>query len=357
MVIANSPTSTPNLPRVSVIIPHWNGIDVLSECLESLQSVTYPNLEIVVVDNASSDGSPDWVKQHHPEVVLIENQINGGYAGGCNLGAQKAAGEYLIFLNNDTVQQPGWIEPLIERFERDESIAAIQPKILNYYERDRFDYAGGSGGALDILAFPFARGRVFLHQETDTDQYNDARSVFWASGTACAVRKSTYKEAMGFDETFFAHMEEIDLCWRLHLMGYKIWVEPASVIYHKNAVSLPMQTYRKYYLNHRNSLVMLWANYKLPTAVYLFVLRLALEWIAFGYALVKRDWKHMRAIVASLGWVLFHPFYIWKKRRQVRGLRRKKDREIMSQMYRGSVVLVHYLMGRKTYREIVTRAD
>ncbi|MBT6866733.1 MAG: glycosyltransferase family 2 protein, partial [Candidatus Marinimicrobia bacterium] len=251
---------------VSVIIPHWNGIDVLSECLDSLKKTNFDSFEIIVSENASSDGSQAWVKENHPDVILVENDKNYGYAGGCNRGANLAKGKYLLFLNNDTIQDPNWLQPLVDRLESDSSIAAVQPKILNYYKRDVFDYAGGSGGFMDIFCFPFARGRLFLNQEKDTGQYDEAQSCFWASGTAMMVRKNIFESAGKFDETFFAHMEEIDLCWRFQAMGFKIWAEPKSIVYHKNAVSLPMHSHRKYYLNHRNSLLMLFGNFSIPLA-------------------------------------------------------------------------------------------
>ena len=246
---------------VSIIIPHWNGIDVLSECLESLKKTRYSDFEIIVVDNASSDGSARWIKDNHPDIVLVENEENYGYAGGCNRGAAIAKGDYVVFLNNDTVHDQHWLEPLISRMESDRNIAAVQPKILNYFQRDLFDYAGGAGGHMDIFCFPFTRGRMFLDQEVDKSQYDTAETCFWASGTAMVVRKDEFNKAGRFDEIFFAHMEEIDLCWRFHAMGFQVWSEPKSVVFHKNAVSLPMYSHQKYYLNHRNSQLMLFGNY------------------------------------------------------------------------------------------------
>ena len=257
-------------PFISVIIPHWNGIDILSECLDSLKASTYPFFEIIVSDNASSDGSQSWLKSHHPDISLLENDANYGYAGGCNLGARIAKGSILVFLNNDTIQDPDWLNHLALSLITDESAVAVQPKILNYYQRDLFDYAGGSGGFMDVLGFPFARGRIFLDQEKDLGQYDDSRQIFWASGTAICVWKDAYEKAGGFEESFFAHMEEIDLCWKFHLMGKRVYVEPKSVVYHKNAVSLPMQSHWKYYLNHRNSLLMVLGNYSFPLSIYFF---------------------------------------------------------------------------------------
>ncbi|HIA94104.1 MAG TPA: glycosyltransferase family 2 protein [Candidatus Marinimicrobia bacterium] len=348
---------TDSTPIVSIIIPHWNGIDVLSECIDSLKGSTFDSFEIIVSDNASSDGSQAWIVENHPDVILLENDNNYGYAGGCNRGVNVAKGEFILFLNNDTIQNPNWLDPLIDRMKGDESIAAIQPKILNYYNRKIFDYAGGSGGHMDLFCFPFARGRVFLNQEEDLGQYDNAKRCFWASGTAMIVRKDLFKAAGKFDETFFAHMEEIDLCWRFQAMGYEVWAEPRSVVYHKNAVSLPMHTHRKYYLNHRNSLLMLFGNYSIPVAFYVGFIRLILEFTALGYAIVKMDWNHVTGILRSLGWILIHPITILRKRSRFNQIRKMRDRDIMGAMTKTSVVLAHYLSGKKTYLDIESKAS
>ena len=348
---------TQNQPIVSIIIPHWNGIDVLSECLDSLKQTSYDSFEIIVSDNASSDGSQDWIRKNHPEVILLENNQNYGYAGGCNLGADVAKGDLLLFLNNDTIQDPNWLQPLVGRMKSDSSIAAIQPKILNYYNREIFDYAGGSGGHLDLFCFPFARGRIFLDQEKDTGQYNDAQQCFWASGTAIMVRKDAFISAGKFEEIFFAHMEEIDLCWRFHAMGFQVWAEPASIVYHKNAVSLPMYSHRKYYLNHRNSLLMLFGNFSAPVTFYVGFIRLMLEFVALGYALVKLDMNHVTGILRSLGWILFHPIVLLKKRSRFTKIRVLRDGDIMKKMARLSIVFGHYLGRKKTYLEMVSKAS
>ncbi|MDP7666309.1 MAG: glycosyltransferase family 2 protein, partial [Candidatus Poseidoniia archaeon] len=326
-------SSGSGFPRVSVIIPHWNGIEILSDCLDSLTKSTYPNLEIVVVDNASTDGSPEWVAENHPDVKLVRCDENHGYAGGCNRGAEVAKGEFLLFLNNDTVHEPGWIEPLVESMEVNETVAAVQPKILNYFERNKFDYAGGAGGALDILCFPFVRGRVFFELEEDEGQYDGAAEIFWASGTAFLVRKSVFEDSGGFDESFFAHQEEIDLQWRIHLMGYTIKAAPQSVVYHRNAATLPMESPRKKYLNHRNSLLMLLSNYNLPLTLYLFPIRFVLEFVAALYAVALFDFPHVLAVFKSLGWIVIHPRLIARRRRRVHLLRKLSDKEMMGKFY------------------------
>ncbi len=338
--------------KVSIIIPHWNGIETLSECIQSLIKTRFKSYEIIIVDNASSDGSQKWIKQEYPNIILIENNKNYGYAGGCNIGATKAKGELIVFLNNDTIQDPDWLATMVEFIDKNKNIAAVQPKILNYYNKSIFDYAGGSGGYMDIFCFPFARGRIFINQEEDTGQYDDIRQCFWASGTALMVRKRLFLEVGKFDEIFFAHMEEIDLCWRFQAMGYQIWSEPRSVVFHKNAVSLPMQTHKKYYLNHRNSLLMLFGNYSFPNAFYLGTLRIIFEFIALFYAIAKFDWNHATGILRSLVWVLFHPITIIKKRFRFKAIRNHKDKEIAKNLYKKSIVVSFFIQGKKTYFDI-----
>ena len=343
--------------KVSIIIPHWNGIETISECLESLSHTNFDSFEIIVSDNASTDGSQKWIKDNYPKVRLLENDQNYGYAGGCNKGAEIANGKFLLFLNNDTVQDPDWLGHLIRCIEKNDEIAAVQPKILNYFDKNIFDYAGGSGGHMDMFCYPFARGRLFLEQEKDKGQYDTAEQCFWASGTSILVRKDLFNEAGEFDKVFFAHMEEIDLCWRLQAMGYQIWVEPRSIVFHKNAVSLPMHSHRKYYLNHRNSLLMLLSNYSLPNAFYIGTIRIMLEFIALVYAIVKFDMNHASGIIRSLLWVVFHPFTIMVRRKRFKKLRKFKDSHILKKLFNKPIVVLHYLSGKKTYFEMVSKED
>ena len=339
--------------KVSVIIPHWNGIDVLSECLDSLGKSNYKNIEIIVVDNASSDGSQDWIRSNHPNIILVQNKSNLGYAEGCNVGAKSSSGEYLIFLNNDTVQNENWIESLVDFLNLNRNVAAVQPKILNYFDRTKFDYAGGCGGWIDVLCFPFARGRLFLNLEKDEGQYEKIRPIFWASGTALMIRKKMFIDLNGFDKTFFAHQEEIDLCWKIHLSGKEVWSVPTSVVFHKNAVTLPMFSRKKQYLNHRNSLLMMLTNYSLPMTLYLFPIRLSLEFVALFYALFCFDINHFIGIIQSLLWIITHPHIIVSRRIRTRKIRKLKDAKIIKNMYWGSVVFDHYIRRKKKSVDLI----
>jgi len=341
--------------KVSIIIPHWNNVDVLSECLNSISSTDYPNFEIIIVDNASNDNSVEWVKSNYPRVTLIENDKNYGYAGGCNIGADHANGEYLIFLNNDTIQEKNWVSNLVETMNSNSRIAALQPKVLNYYNKKLFDYAGGSGGQMDVYCFPFARGRVFAKQEIDEGQYNNKEKCFWSSGTCFMVRKNLFYKAGGFDDTFFAHMEEIDLCWRLYAMGFEVWVDPQATVYHKNALTLPMHTHKKHYLNHRNSLLMLFSNYSIKNIFLIGIPRLILEIVACFYSILMLDWRHFTAILRSLFWIISHPNVIMKKRKNFSKIRTIEDKKIMENMMQSSIVIKYYLLKKHTYLDILSK--
>ena len=340
---------------VSIVIPHWNNLDVLSECLESISNTNFENFETIVVDNASTDNSVASVRSNYPNVKLIENDKNYGYAGGCNIGAEAASGDFLIFLNNDTVQEKDWISNLIKTINSDDKIAAVQPKILNYYNRNVFDYAGGSGGHMDIYCFPFARGRIFSFQENDEGQYNNKEKCFWSSGTCFMVRRELFQKAGGFDNSFFAHMEEIDLCWKLYAMGFEVWVEPDSVVYHKNALTLPMYSHKKYYLNHRNSLLMLLGNYSIKNIFLIGIPRLILEKIACLYSILMLDWRHFTAILRSLFWIIFHPNVIMKKRKSFSKIRTITDKKIMENMMQSSIVIKYYLLKKQAYLDILSK--
>ncbi len=347
----NSNTKKPAL--VTVIIPHWNGIEILEPCLRSLEASTYPNLLVVVVDNASTDQSASFVRREFPEVTLLENVKNMGFAGGVNVGIQHADSDYFLVLNNDTTHDPDWIEPLVAALESDPRIAAVQPKIMSAQNPTVFDYAGGVGGLLDVLAFPYALGRIFTTTETDDGYYDTAQDIFWASGTALLLRASALKEVGLFDEDFFAHMEEIDLCWRLHNAGWRVVNAPSSRIFHHSGWTLPPDRYQKKYLNHRNNLMMIIKNYPFAYLAAILPARLALEAVALIFSAFIRDWKRMIAIVMALGWNLFHPLLLFKKHKEA-GKKRKPEAvsQTLQRMYAGSIFFQYFLRGQKRARDI-----
>lgn len=340
-------------PKVSVIIPHWNGIEILEPCLRSLEASEYPNLEVVVVDNASTDDSVAFIQKAFPSVVIIQNSENLGFAGGCNVGLRGVDSEFYLVLNNDTTHDPDWIAPMVEQMESDPAIAAVQPKIMSAQNPEVFDYAGGVGGLLDVLAFPYALGRIFTTTEKDDGYYDEPRDIFWASGTALLIRREALNAVGLFDEDFFAHMEEIDLCWRFHNAGWRVVNAPASRIFHHSGWTLPPDRYQKKYLNHRNNLMMIVKNY--PVAYLAFVLpaRIALEGVAFVFSALIRDWKRMAAILMALGWNFTHPFLLIRKHKEVRKTRQPHAvAETRRRMFGGSIFFQYFLRGQKRARDI-----
>ena len=341
-------TTIPTLPMVSVVIPHYGGRDILSECLISLKNCTYRNLEIIVVDNNSPDDSIECIKTNFPEVNLIHSEYNRGFAGGCNFGAQHAKGEYLFILNNDTVHEPDLIDHLVTRIESNATISSVQPKIKNYQNREYFDYAGACGGFMDRYCFPFARGRIFITVEKDTGQYDDACKIFWASGTAFLTQKKIFNQLGGFDEIFFAHMEEIDYHWKCQLMGYEVWVEPRSVVYHKGAKTLPVSSSKKTYLNYRNSLILLLTNYPMGISFCLFFPRYIMECISLIKEILILKWGHALAIIKSWVWILGH----WDILKQRRKFLKGKNISIPELIYPQSLVRKYFLNGDKHFIQI-----
>ncbi len=340
-------------PQVAVVIPHWNGIEILEPCLRSLGASLYPDLEIVVVDNASTDDSVAFMRHEFPQVTIIQNSKNLGFAGGCNAGLKQIESEYYLVLNNDTTHEPDWIERLVEQMESDPRIAAVQPKIMSASDPEVFDYAGGVGGLMDVLAFPYALGRIFTTMERDDGYYDTARDIFWASGTALLLRGTALAEVGLFDEDFFAHMEEIDLCWRFHNAGWRVVNAPASKIYHHSGWTLPPDRFQKKYLNHRNNLMMIIKNYPFAYLAAVLPARLALEGVAFVFSALIRDWKRMGAIVLAVGWNFTHPIRLFNKHMEARGKRQPRAVTMtLKQMYGGSIFFQYFLRGRKRARDI-----
>ncbi|MFZ9718824.1 MAG: glycosyltransferase family 2 protein, partial [Chitinophagaceae bacterium] len=255
-------------PSVAVVILNWNGKQFLEQFLPGLLASNYNNLRVMVADNASTDDSVSFLLQHYPTVELLRCQQNLGFAGGYNYFLNQVQTDYYVLLNSDVEVTPEWITPVISLMESDQRIAACQPKILSWHQRDHFEYAGAAGGWIDRLGYPFARGRVFDHLEMDTGQYNQPMPVFWATGAAMFVRADAFHAAGGFDEAFFAHQEEIDLCWRLQRMGYRIYACPASVVYHVGGGALPTGSAQKVFLNYRNNLMMLVKNMPLAQSLW-----------------------------------------------------------------------------------------
>lgn len=282
---------------VAVIILNWNGERLLSEYLPEVIKNTNPDFaEIVVADNGSTDGSVALLERDFPEVRLMKFDRNYGFAEGYNRALAATENKYTVLLNSDVAPATGWIEPLVEFMDAHPDVAAVQPKIRSRLVPEKFEYAGACGGFLDINGYPYCRGRIFDTVETDNGQYDEPMEIFWASGAALFIRTELYNRAGGLDPDFFAHMEEIDLCWRLKLAGYSLYAVPASTVYHLGGASLDYSNPRKTYLNFRNNLLMLHKN--LPDSVRgrKLIVRRLLDTIAWAKYLVTGNFANAGAI-------------------------------------------------------------
>ena len=336
-------------PAVAVVILNWNGKGYLEKFLPSVTASTYPNLEIIVADNHSTDDSITFLNTQYPAVKTLVFEKNHGFAGGYNLALKQVAAEILILLNSDVEVEKDWIEPLVAMMVSDGNIGACQPKMRAYHDRSLLEYAGAAGGWLDKYGFPFARGRVFDHCEKDNGQYDEAQDCFWASGAALVVRNHVFQEAGGFDPYFFAHQEEIDLCWRIQLMGYRVVCEPASVVYHVGGGTLPASSPRKTYLNFRNNMIMLWKNLPVASRWWIIWCRLFMNGVAALKMLLSGDLKNFMAVVRGhwgfVQWIFMH------RKESVFPADREKT---LHGVYKGNVVIDYYLRGKKLFSEIVS---
>ena len=329
--------------RVAVIILNWNGEKLLREFLPSVVKNTNTDLgRVVVVDNHSTDGSWICLEQEFPDVERVLFEDNFGFAGGYNRAIEMIEAEYVVLLNSDVEVAPGWLEPLVAVLDRDERVAAVQPKILAYRDKKKFEYAGAAGGYIDYLGFPFCRGRVMDTTERDDGQYDDEVDVFWATGASLCIRRDVYRATGGLDEAFFAHMEEIDLCWRLKNGGYTLKVVPSSVVYHLGGGSLPMNHPRKLFLNYRNNLLMLHKNLCAKQRKKIFFARVMLDTMAGGLFLLKGQWSNTRSVIRA-----------YKAFREMRKAYPVPESSIsLSGIYPRSIVLEYFLRGKKKFSDL-----
>ncbi len=322
--------------RVAVVILNYNGVEHLRRFLPSVVSYTPEWVEVIVADNGSTDCSCEVVRgEFSPRVELLQMERNFGFAEGYNQALRGLNHDIFILLNSDVEVTQGWVEPLVERLKRDDGIAVVGSKLRSVTSPERFEYAGASGGFIDYLGYPFCRGRVRQSVEVDHGQYDDARELFWVSGAAFACRATMFREAGGFDGDFFAHMEEIDLCWRLQLLGYKVFIEPRSVVYHLGGGTLNVDSPRKTMLNHRNNLAML---FKCAPPMQRFVVALLRPLLDGLVALIylfqgrpKSSWAVARAWWQFIKW---HGA-LSRKRHLIRSTRCGESKYI----YRGTILL------------------
>lgn len=285
------------MKKVSIVILNWNGEEMLRTFLPSvLVCSTNQNVEVCVADNGSTDGSCRLIEKEFPTVRLIRLDRNYGFAEGYNRALAEVDANYVVLLNSDVEVTPDWLDPLVKFMDKHPETAACQPKILSHRNREFFEYAGASGGFIDKLGYPFCRGRIFDTVEKDNGQYDTDLPVFWATGAALMIRQQVYREVGGLDGRFFAHMEEIDLCWRLRSRGYSIYCIPASTVYHVGGATLSKENPRKTFLNFRNNLLMLYKNLPSKELKRVMFQRSMLDWLAAFVFFLKGNFGDARAV-------------------------------------------------------------
>lgn len=330
------------------MILNWNGKRHLEKFLPSVFTTTYPNAKVIVADNASTDDSLSFLQQHFPHVETLVLKENHGFAKGYNEALRQVKADYYVLLNSDVEVTPDWLQPMISLLEGDKTAAACQPKIRAYNNNAFFEYAGACGGWLDVYGYPFARGRIFDVCEEDRGQYDSTEEVFWATGAAMVIRSGVFHQLHGFDEYFFAHQEEIDLCWRTHLAGYKIFCCPQSVVYHVGGGTLPRGNTKKTYLNFRNNQIMLAKNLPWSEKWWKIPYRLFLDQVSAFKGLVSGEGGYFMAIAEAHFAFLYWIFFGNKKWKP---LKRKKLRSLPG-VYRGNLVWQHFALKKKFFSQL-----
>lgn len=332
--------------KTAVVVLNWNGINWLKKFLPILIEKS-KDVNIYIADNASTDNSVEYVNDNFPNVKVLKNFSNEGYAKGYNDALETLKEEFFVLINSDIEVTDNWIKPIINLMEVNSDIAACQPKILSFHDRNKFEYAGACGGFIDTLGYPFCRGRIFSDLEDDNNQYNDITEVFWASGACLFVRAKHFKEVNGFDNDFFAHQEEIDLCWRLKNKGYKIMVNPNSAVFHVGAGTLKTSSPFKTYLNFRNNLFMLYKNLSVLKLIITLLFRLPLDGIAaLSFAKKENGLGHVFSILrAHLVFYVSIPLLSLKRKK----IDQKKN---LTGQKRFSILFKYYFLGIKKFSDL-----
>lgn len=337
------------MDKTAVVILNWNGVEMLTRFLPQVIDYSRDDAVVYVADNASTDNSLEVLRKHFPEVHLVVLDKNWGFAEGYNRALEQIEAEYYVLLNSDVEVSHHWLTPMIEFMDNHPDVAACQPKLLSEKSRDSFEYAGASGGFIDCYGYPFCRGRMFDAVETDNGQYDYATEILWATGACMVVRASDFKEAGGFDARFFAHSEEIDLCWRMSLMGKKIYCIPDSFVYHIGGATLPKNNPMKTYLNFRNNLTMLYKNLPDSELRHVMRVRAVLDYVAAFQALASGRTGDFKAIIngrkAFKKWL---PEYR-TVRAEIQSMRKTDD---IKGFYRHSILWQYYAKGHKKYSEL-----
>ena len=332
------------MARTAVVILNWNGRHMLERFLPSVVANS-GEAEIVVADNGSTDDSIAFMQEHYPALRLIRLDRNYGFAGGYNRAMEQIDAEYFVLLNDDVEVTPGWVDRVVAQMDAAPEVAIAQPKLLMYDRRDLFEYAGGAGGYVDKLGYPFCRGRLFGTLEADQGQYDDQREIFWASGAAMFVRASVWRALGGLDADFFAHMEEIDFCWRAKISGHKVLYVPEATVYHVGGGTLPKSSPFKTQLNFRNNLAMLYKNLPPQRQRRVLCVRWLLDWVAALSFLLKGNGGEFAAVFKA-----HREFRRWLP--ALRAKRAAINPHEVSCVYRRSLLIDYHLRGRKHFAQL-----
>jgi GT2 family glycosyltransferase len=334
------------LSKVAIVILNWNGKSFLQQFLPAVIKYNNSVSEIIVADNCSSDDSIAFLKTNFPEIRIIQLDKNYGFAGGYNNALKQVDSDYYVLLNSDVEVSKNWLEPMINLLDNDNNIAACQPKIKDFNKKDYFEYAGASGGFIDKLGYPFCRGRIFNHLEKDIGQYDEQIEIFWASGACLFIRSKVYHSIGGLDEYFFAHMEEIDLCWRIKNQGYKIMACPSSSVYHVGGGTLDKTKPQKTFLNYRNSLLTLHKNLPSNKVLKTILQRLFLDGVAGLKLLLEAKPNHTFAIIKA-----HFSFYASIKQNKLK--RKQVNNPNLRGMINDNIVMLHFLKKKDKFSQIV----
>ena len=335
-------------PDIAVVILNWNGLHFLEQFLPEVIMHSKP-FRVVLADNASTDDSVSWTKEHFPELEIVVNSSNGGFAKGYNDALKQIQADYYVLLNSDVEVSENWLSPLVETMKNQE-VAGCQPKVHSFKLRDTFEHAGASGGFLDKYHYPFCRGRIMVHVEKDEGQYDYPSKIFWATGACLMIRSNIYWEAGGLDERFFAHMEEIDLCWRIQRMGLHFEVNPQSVVYHVGGGTLNYMNPKKTFLNFRNSLLMIHKNQR-TALTYVLFRRFCFDGLAALIFLLKGQFPHFSAVFkAHMSFYNLLPSSVKERRKW-----KKLDKKTPVSFYRGSILWALYIQKVTKFKDLNQR--
>ena len=340
--------------KTAVVILNWNGKKYLEKFLPALVKYTSnPDSEIIIADNDSKDDSISFLNKEYPSIRTILFDKNYGFTGGYNKALEQIDAQYYVLLNSDIEVTENWLTPLVKLMDSDNQIAACQPKIKSYYQKDYFEYAGAAGGFIDKYGYPFCRGRVLSRIEKDEGQYNKISQVFWASGACLVVRADLYKSTSGLDDRFFAHMEEIDLCWRLNNMGYKVMYSPDSEVFHVGGGTLPNNSPFKLYLNYRNNLFLLYNNLPKGKVFPILFTRMILDGISASVFLLKFSFPSFWAVLKA-------HFHFYRSLKELKEKRKKLLEKAVfnpKNIYSKSLIWNFFIRNKKNFKDLASMVN